>query len=400
MKSFIPISTPLFASAFLGLLMTGCTTLKSVGVPDAVKAPFGESRSVPRATLDNPAIRVMGLWQPGEGDGLNEGATGRGFVGQIYFFTGKGATPVTVDGDVRIYVFDDLGTLQEQKKPIHQFDYNDGAWQGYQSESAIGPCYNVYVPYTRRGNLEAKCHLRLRLTRPDGTQLFSELTEVQLDGIPRESSVMKRLRTTPEYDLNPESEQQWHAQAETIAIQKAGQFQRVAEKASERRPSERRPPQDFLPTTLPDRRESPARSRRDEDSLPTLSPVTPQPRSEQPARPLQSADREAEIRRLEQKLIELHRNRSQAPRELAPPPDATPIHQQAAFRQLSSPGNRATGPESARRNPNALPQYTEPQRESSVRYISFRPAGVQEEAAQEERELSPADELRAALGVN
>ena len=379
MKNLIHISNPLLASGLLGLLMTGCTTLDSVTVPDSVKVPFSKGKSVPTATLQNPAIRVMGLWQPGEGDGLDEGATGRGFVGQIYFFTGKSATPVAVDGDVRVYVFDDVGTLQEQKKPLHQFDFNDGAWQGYQSESAIGPCYNVYVPYTRKGNMEAKCHVRLRLKRPDGTQLFSELTEVQLDGIPRESSVMKRLRTTPEYDLNPDSEREWRAQAETIAIQKAGQFQRVPDEGQSHAAA-----QSLLPQ-MPGRK--PAAGQKHE--APTLTPRTPV------SKPQSAIHREAQIRQLEQKLIELHQQRRETPRELAPPQNAQEITPQAQFRELSSSRN--------------IPDRQESEFDQSIQQLSFEAVPARREPPQYDSyeraqhsqagPVSRADELRTILGV-
>ncbi|MFP6762493.1 MAG: hypothetical protein VB858_02705, partial [Planctomycetaceae bacterium] len=150
----------LLPAVLLGLTLAGCSTL------EPAKLPLLKSRPVSHATAVSPAIRILSLWQPGEGDGL-DGIQGRGFVGQIYFFTGDSPTPVAVDGDVRIFVFDNLGTPEEQKTPIHQFDFHSGGWQGYQTESALGPCYNVYVPYTRKGQHEADCGLRIRLSRPD-----------------------------------------------------------------------------------------------------------------------------------------------------------------------------------------------------------------------------------------
>ena len=369
MTRFIRITTPLFASCLLGLLMTGCTTLESVTMP------FSKEKSVAKATLKNPAIRIMGLWQPGEGDGL-DGTNGRGFAGQIYFFTAKSSTPVAVDGDVRVYVFDDLGSTEEQKKPIHQFDFKDGAWQAYQSESAIGPCYNIYVPYTRKGRLEAECHLRLRLTRPDGSQLFGEMNEVQLDGIARENSVVKRLRSTPEYDLNPDSERDWGAQAETIGIQKAGQFQRAPDEGPTGHPEAR----NLVPVTQHDSVQKPS---------PILNPRTPR------SRPRSTEEREAEILRLEQKLIELHQQRRETPRELAPPQNAQEITPQAQFRELSSSRN--------------IPDRQESEFDQSIQQLSFEAVPARREPPQYDSyeraqhsqagPVSRADELRTILGV-
>ena len=377
------------AGGLLALLATGCSTLESV------PKPLSKLKNVPKATRANPAVRIMGLWQPGEGDGIDD-TVGRGFVGQIYFFTGRSESPVAVDGDVRVYVFDDVGTPEQQKKPIHQFDFKDGAWQGYQSESAIGPCYNIYVPYTRKGGFAAHCQLRMRLTRPDGSQLFSEMAEVQLAGIARENSVMKRLRETPEYDLNPESEEEWRAQAHTIGIQKAGQLQRIANEVED--PYQ----QDFVP-------QSTKRSRND---APTLAPRTPR------AKPQAGSDREAEIQRLEQKLIELHRQRSQKPREMAPPQDARQLTPQAEFRQLSSSRHIPDSAEGSGHQIQQLsfkavprreqsvqpalsqqPRYEQPQYEQQVsqpQYETYPPSGV---SYPEQGSVSRGDELRAIRGA-
>jgi len=202
----------------LGLALSGCSTLEPTKLPGIKPqtAPGG-------ATVTSPASRILSLWQPGEGDGI-DGSQGRGFVGQIYFFTADSPSPITVDGDVRIFVFDNLGTSEEQARPVHQFDFNASSWQGYQTESALGPCYNVYIPYTRKGRHEADCELRIRLTRPGSTPLFSELAQVHLTGFSRDDSVARRIRESPEYRLQPEADREWQGQVTTIGVQKAGRL--------------------------------------------------------------------------------------------------------------------------------------------------------------------------------
>lgn len=372
----------ILAGVLLAILATGCSTLESV--PNSLT----KLKNAPKATRTNPAVRIMGLWQPGEGDGI-DGTVGRGFVGQIYFFTGQSESPVVVSGDVRVYVFDDAGTPDQQKKPIHQFDFKDGAWQGYQSESAIGPCYNIYVPYTRKGGFAAHCQLRMRLTRPDGSQLFSEMTEVQLAGIPRENSVMKRLRETPEYDLNPDSEEEWRAQAHTIGIQKAGQLQRIVNEVED-------PYAKGIPT-----------SNRPVNDAAALVSRTPR------AKPQSSSDREAEIQRLEQKLIDLHRQRSQKPRKMAAPKDARQLTPPAESRQRSSLQHIQDSSEGSSHQIQQLSFNAVPRREQSVQrgqyhlprneqpssqpqYETYPPSGV---SYQEQSGVSRADELRSILGV-
>ena len=376
--------------AIPGLLLvsfavTGCSTWKTA------KLPFAKETPVVRATAERPAIRVMGLWQPGEGDGL-DGTSGRGFVGQIYFFDADSPSPVAVDGDVRVYVFDDAGTPEERKTPIHQFDFNDGAWQGYETTSALGPCYNVYVPYTRKGLFEADCSLRLRLTRPDGSTLFSEMTVVHLKGIAREDSVAKRLRSTPEYDLNAPTQREWQGQATTIGVQKGGRLERVSNDE-----------QSAAATYFQQSRVPVARQNGGQIPQSQLTPNQSQtPDLNQPS----DLNQQAQIRALEQKLIELHAKRSQSPqrnisepdrsfdpratepqltppRQFVPPNDVQQATPQAQFQQLSS----------TRRIPEIV-EYAEPAPDS-IQTLSYEQT-VTPSRGREATEAR-ANELRAFL---
>jgi len=307
----------------LGLALSGCSTL------EPTKLPGSRSRTVPSATAVSPATRILSLWQPGEGDGI-DGTQGRGFVGQIYFFTGDSPSPVAVDGDVRVFVFDNLGTPEEQAKPIHQFDFQAGSWQGYQTESALGPCYKVYVPYTRKGQHEADCELRIRLTRSNGTTLFSELAQVHLSGLSREDSVSRRIRESPEYSLQPEAEREWQGQVTTIGVQKAGRL-------------------------------TPAQGT-DDPSGSALS---------QPASPDHA--KQAEIQRLERQLKKMYQQRSSAlsarneaaaqPRQLTPPENATPIVPSKDFPDLPATGE----PSGPGREPGQPPVHTPAQADAAPR---------------------------------
>ncbi|QDT37952.1 hypothetical protein [Stratiformator vulcanicus] len=132
------------------------------------------------ATAADPAVECLCVWQPAEGKGVN-GLPTRGFAGQILFFTRSNNTPVSVNGQSRIYVFDDGGTPDEQVKPLHQFDFEPGVWDAHLHYGMLGPTYNVFVPYTREGDRTAKCQLQVRFTPSDGSQpLFSEKATITL----------------------------------------------------------------------------------------------------------------------------------------------------------------------------------------------------------------------------
>jgi hypothetical protein len=141
--------------------------------------PF--DKRIPKATAGDPAVQILCLWQQAEGRDP-DGYPCKGFSGQILFLSNKAATPVQIDGEVRIYLFDDQGTEEEQTKPIRQFDFDRGSWAIHLADSSLGPTYSVFVPYVRRGVKEANCALRLRLKPKVGPTIFSDLSNMPLNG--------------------------------------------------------------------------------------------------------------------------------------------------------------------------------------------------------------------------
>jgi hypothetical protein len=162
-------------AAITGIFMVsglvGCATFHS---------PFG--KSIPKATAADPAIEILCLWQQGDGQDP-DGKPCKGFTGQVLFLSRKSSAPVQVEGQVRIYLFDDLGATEEEKiKPMHQYDFDSGSWNILLGKTSLGPTYTVFVPYTRRGVTEANCSLRIRLKPKHGPVIFSEFTNMPLSG--------------------------------------------------------------------------------------------------------------------------------------------------------------------------------------------------------------------------
>ena len=151
-------------------LASGCATFQ---------LPFG--KKIPTATAKDPAVQILCLWQHGEGNDP-DGYPCKGFQGQILFLSSQASTPIRVDGDVRIYLFDDQGTLEEQAKPLRLFNFDSGSWDIHLTNSALGPTYSVFVPYVRRGIPDANCSLRVRLKPKHGPIVFSDFSTMQLNG--------------------------------------------------------------------------------------------------------------------------------------------------------------------------------------------------------------------------
>ncbi|MCG6154827.1 hypothetical protein [Rubinisphaera margarita] len=154
------------------LLFTGCTSLNFA------------SMSLPFMSYDkthDSVIEILSLWQPGEGRDSN-GMPCRGFAGQILFFTQGRPAPVKITGDVKVYVFDDQGTVDEQQKPLHIYEFEEGAWKAYETKSNIGWAYQVFIPYPRAGTHQAVCSLRVKHISKRGQVTLSDPADIMLAG--------------------------------------------------------------------------------------------------------------------------------------------------------------------------------------------------------------------------
>lgn len=160
------------ALTWLVSAVTGCAT---PGLLNQSKNDF------PTAGPKHPVTRILGVWEPAMGTGL-DGKTSRGFSGQIYFFSQGSDLAAKVDGDVKFFVFDDQGTPEEQAKPIYEDNFEAKAWNQLMAKSPLGATYSVFIPYTRPGNYEAKCTLRIRYKPANGPIVYSDMVNIILEG--------------------------------------------------------------------------------------------------------------------------------------------------------------------------------------------------------------------------
>ncbi|MBX3444423.1 MAG: hypothetical protein KF774_18635 [Planctomyces sp.] len=163
----------LIVAAASGLLAGGCTSLASV------------SRwfdKVPVADANHPVMDLSCIWQQGTGR-TPEGLPCRGFCGQLMFVTAGNRVPAIVNGHVAIYVFDNVGGVNEQSKPLSVFEFTPQEWAQFARRTNLGMTYQLFVPYMRRGEHRAECHLRVKYTPAEGGMpLLSQPTLVTLPG--------------------------------------------------------------------------------------------------------------------------------------------------------------------------------------------------------------------------
>ncbi|MBL8848951.1 MAG: hypothetical protein JNG89_04675 [Planctomycetaceae bacterium] len=187
-------------------LLAGCSTL-DLNFPEFGEAP---DRS---AQVSN----IQCVWQSGEGIGLDN-MPSRGFAGQVLFFVRGEPEPVPVNCDVRVYVFDDQGTVDEQAKPIHEFNFPAAVWSSYRQETNLGPAYHVFIPYTRKGGMAASCAVRVRMTAEGRPPVYSQLATISLPG--------RRAASEPAVISSPEAVSETHLR-ESLTTQAAIQRTRA-----------------------------------------------------------------------------------------------------------------------------------------------------------------------------
>ncbi|MCA9097837.1 MAG: hypothetical protein KDA36_05610, partial [Planctomycetaceae bacterium] len=178
----------LIQQAVLGLLVigmisggTGCAMLPALGTGETFGMKWPGAKVTPHEAPNNPVVKVLSIWQPASGVDP-EGKSARGFAGQIMFFTGREQAISIVEGGVKIYIFDDQGSVEQQVKPIHIWEFKPEVWRALKVDSQMGPTYQVFIPYTRKGTHEANCSLRLKYEPLTGTPVPSEMVNVTLPG--------------------------------------------------------------------------------------------------------------------------------------------------------------------------------------------------------------------------
>ncbi|QDT93525.1 hypothetical protein [Gimesia algae] len=169
----VPVRLFVFLMLCASTSLTGCTSL--------ALSQWGLNKDHKFATAKKPAFEIVALWEPAEGKGV-DGMPTRGFAGQLLFFQHNNTSPVYVKGEVYVNLYDDQGEAATQQNPIHQYKFDSGAWQVHAVESTLGPAYQVFIPYVRKGRDQAECALRVQLTQKDAPEIFSRMISVKLDG--------------------------------------------------------------------------------------------------------------------------------------------------------------------------------------------------------------------------
>lgn len=144
---------------------------------------FNAGNLLPGKKKTQPIAKIVCVWEAAEGRNP-KGLPCRGMAGKVLFFTPGSERPVKVEGDGRVvvYCFDDQGSRDEQAKPIHKFQFALNAWNLHYREGALGPSYDVFIPYMRDVSHQVNMTAHVRLVPKEGPLATSTMDTVKLPG--------------------------------------------------------------------------------------------------------------------------------------------------------------------------------------------------------------------------
>lgn len=198
-SGYLMLSNTLGFLGMLGLLawLPGCSSASVVKSLPGLSLP---GVSLP-SRADSPVSRILSLWEPSEGIGV-DGKPSRGFAGQVLFFGPGEQSAVQVNGVVRVIEYGDFDPEEEDPVALHTFEFASDAWDAHRTDGSVGHSYSVFIPYVQKQRGAVNCALRVEYTGADGRVVASDTTEVMLPARNSrgQAAAMKRSVTlgTPE----------------------------------------------------------------------------------------------------------------------------------------------------------------------------------------------------------
>jgi hypothetical protein len=113
----------------------------------------------------------------------------RGFGGRLAFFKNGSEDPIRVDGQLVVYAFDDSDADPHRTEPLRRYVFPAEQLSIYESNNALGPSYNIWLPWDDVGGAEAKVSLIARFEPKDGPTIVGEQTRHYLTGPPAAPSL-------------------------------------------------------------------------------------------------------------------------------------------------------------------------------------------------------------------
>jgi hypothetical protein len=172
----------------LMLPMIGCQTGNPEGDPSSqswipnwdVRKAIGWQKKQP----DPPAIpdRVVSTWTDTVLHRTGQKSM-RGFGGRLVFFSRDGDEPISVQGQLVVYSFDETNRASHDTAPTKKFVFPAEQFVRHESTSKLGPSYSVWLPWDEVGGPQKNVSLIVRFEPVQGSLVVGGQTHHLLPGL-------------------------------------------------------------------------------------------------------------------------------------------------------------------------------------------------------------------------
>jgi hypothetical protein len=154
--------------------MLGCSSMKLPSPSELDVSLKGVKKKRPTS--------IIAFWKPAY-QTIPNGKPIRGFGGRLQFINDeKKTTPLRVEGDLTVYVFDASVDDPEKTKPLRIYEFLAQDLSDHYTKSDLGHVYDFWIPIDEIGNEEQQLCLISRFDGVDGNLIFSDHNYIHLPG--------------------------------------------------------------------------------------------------------------------------------------------------------------------------------------------------------------------------
>ena len=162
----------------LALLAAGCTSLTVPAVSDwPVTLPSWPAKNAAPEAPQTLAVvwNAAVLQHPGS-------TPTRGLGGLVTFYGPDRSTPIRVEGQLNVYVYDDASRPADKVAPDAKYVFPAEQLAGHYGQSALGHSYSIWIPWDRAGGPRQELALTACFQPVEGEPVMGMPTRVVLEG--------------------------------------------------------------------------------------------------------------------------------------------------------------------------------------------------------------------------
>ena len=107
----------------------------------------------------------------------------RGFGGRLVFFDRDSEEPISVQGQLVVYTFDETDRDSHDTAPTRKYVFPAEQFARHEGPSKLGPSYSVWLPWDEVGGSQKNVSLIVRFESTQGSMILGEQTRHLLPGI-------------------------------------------------------------------------------------------------------------------------------------------------------------------------------------------------------------------------